>query len=98
MGEASAYAAVLISIEDDVRSLLQTHPEMFTFAKIEDGVVSIRDFQTTGVVAFARGCPFYSMPTGRLDIGGLRVRVNADYKQALASMLSTRSLTSCRYC
>lgn len=80
MGEASAYAAVLRSIENDVRGLIQTHPVMFTFKKIEDGVVSIRDFQTTGVVAFARGCPFYCMPTGRLDIGGLRVRVNPGYK------------------
>jgi len=81
MGEASAYAAVLESIEADIGSLIKTHPVMFTFKKVKEGVVSIRDFQTTGVVAFARGCPFYSMPTGRLDIGGLRVRVNPDYKQ-----------------
>lgn len=81
MGEASAYAAVLDSIEQDIAKLLADRPEMFTFNQIADGLVSIRDFQTTGVVAFARGCPFYSMPTGRLDIGGLRVRVNPDYKQ-----------------
>jgi len=81
MGEASAYAAVLDSIEMDVESLIKTQPDMFAFSKIKDGVVSIRDFQTTGVVAFARGCPFYSMPTGRLDIGGLRVRVNPAYKK-----------------
>jgi cellulose biosynthesis protein BcsQ len=81
MGEASAYAAVLESIEGDVRELLKTNPNMFTFKNTKGGIVSIRDFQTTGVVAFARGCPFYSMPTGRLDVGGLRVRVDPDYKQ-----------------
>jgi hypothetical protein len=34
------------------------NPEIFTFAKTPAGIVNIRDFQTTGVVAFARGCPF----------------------------------------
>ncbi len=81
MGEASAYAAVLDSIENDVCDLLKSNPQMFTFKNIKSGVVSIRDFQTTGVVAFARGCPFFSMPTGRLDVGGLRVKVNPGYKQ-----------------
>ena len=81
MGPASAYAAVLSSIDDDVDVLLQAQPALFTFKKVTDGIVEIRDFQTTGVVAFARGCPFYSMPTGRLDVGGQRVRVNDSYKQ-----------------
>lgn len=80
MGEASAYAAVLASIDNDIRELIESNPTMFTFKSTADGVVSIRDFQTTGVVAFARGCPFYDMPTGRLDIGGLRVRVDPGYK------------------
>lgn len=81
MGEASAYSAVLTSIEQDVQSLLKSNPGMFTFKSLKKGLASIRDFQTTGVVAFARGCPFYSMPTGRLDIGGHRVRVAPEYKQ-----------------
>lgn len=81
MGEASAYAAVLESIDDDIAQLLKSNPNMFSFETKMQGVVSVRDFQTTGVVAFARGCPFYSMPTGRLDIGGLRVRVDPAYKQ-----------------
>lgn len=80
MGPASAYAAVLSSIDDDVDALLKAQPTLFTFKKVSDGMVEIRDFQTTGVVAFARGCPFYSMPTGRLDVGGQRVRVNDSYK------------------
>lgn len=81
MGPASAYSAVLRSIEDDIRDLRTSYPEIFTFERIPDGIVDIRDFQSTGVVAFAKGCPFYLMPTGRLDIGGHRVRVNPDYKQ-----------------
>jgi hypothetical protein len=81
MGEASAYAAVLDSIEKDVSELLRVQESMFTFDRTSSGMVSIRDFQTTGVVAYARGCPFYTMPTGRLDIGGMRVRVEPNYKK-----------------
>ncbi len=81
MGSASGYAAVLLSIEKDVADLLAQHPTLFNFAKSEEGLVDIRDFQTTGVVAFARGCPFYSMETGRLLVGGRRVRVHDAYKK-----------------
>lgn len=81
MGSASAYAAVLRSIDDDVEDLLYDHPEMFTFEKVSSGVVDIRDFQTTGVVAFARGCPFYHQRSGRFDVMGRRVRVDAVYLQ-----------------
>ncbi len=76
MGSASAYAAVLRSVDQDLEALLRVHPEIFTFQTSDQGVVEIRDFQTTGVVAFARGCPFYSVQPGRLDVGGRRVRVN----------------------
>jgi len=54
---------------------------MFTFSKPADGVAEIRDFQTTGVVAFARGCPFYSLNTGRLDVGGRRIQVNESMRK-----------------
>ncbi|GAB2956565.1 AAA family ATPase [Streptomyces heilongjiangensis] len=79
MGSASAYAAVLRSIDDDIETVLEDHPEMFTFDKVENGVVDIRDFQTTGVVAFARGCPFYEQRSGRFDVMGKRVRVDGNY-------------------
>ena len=93
MGPASAYSAVLASIEDDVDKLLQSQPQIFTFKKVKpDGVVDIRDFQTTGVVAFARGCPFYSMQSGRLDIAGRRVYVKEGYRKncvaAIADLVS----------
>ena len=79
MGAASAYAAVLRSIDHDVTSLLKNNPEMFTFTKTADGVVDIRDFQTTGVVAFARGYPLFAQRPGRFDVMGKRVRVDGDY-------------------
>lgn len=81
MGSASAYAAVLRSIEEDVSSLIHSNPNMFTFNQISQGIVEIRDFQTTGVVAFARGCPFYAQPCGKLKIGTQRVQVKDDYRQ-----------------
>jgi cellulose biosynthesis protein BcsQ len=80
MGSASAYSAVLRSIDRDIESLMRSNPDIFTFAKSVDGTVDIRDFQTTGVVAFARGCPFYSLPSGRLYVGGKRVQVKEDYR------------------
>ena len=72
---------MLKSIEQDIEALVEVHPNLFTFNSLAEGVVDIRDFQTTGVVAFAKGCPFYSMPTGKLYVGGRRVQVNATNKE-----------------
>jgi cellulose biosynthesis protein BcsQ len=80
MGPASAYGAVLRSIDHDVEALLKAHADKFTFSDITEGVVDIRDFQTTGVVAFARGCPFYRLQSGRLDVMGQRIQVNEPYR------------------
>lgn len=81
MGPSSAYAAVLRSIDQDVRGLLKSHGDIFTFSAQQHGTVDIRDFQTTGVVAFARGCPFYALNSGRLEVMGQRIQVNEDYRQ-----------------
>lgn len=51
MGPASAYYAVLQEIDKDVSQLLKSNPAYFTFNKIKDGAVEVRDFQTAGVVA-----------------------------------------------
>lgn len=80
MGPSSAYAAVLRSIDQDLARLMESNEEIFSFSKIRDGVVNIRDFQTTGVVAFARGCPFYKLSSGRLEVAGQRIQVNEDYR------------------
>ena len=81
MGAASAYAAVLVSINRDVKALMLSNPAMFTFVEIEKGIVEIRDFQTAGVVAQARGCPLYEQKPGKLDIMGHRIQVKAEYLQ-----------------
>jgi hypothetical protein len=79
MGPASAYAAVLRSIRNDVKGLLASHPDKFSFDKLDDGFVDVRDFQTTGVVVYARGCPFYELEPGRLTVMGQRIQVNRPY-------------------
>lgn len=79
MGAASAYAAVLHEIEMDVEKLIKSNPEIFSFDKIAKGFVEIRDFQTTGVVAFAKGLPFSHVQTGKQTINGHRVQVKDEY-------------------
>lgn len=81
MGPASAYYAVLQAIDDDVRKLLAKNSDYFTFSNIKDAAVDIRDFQTTGVVAFARGCPFSKLEAGKQNIGGHRVQVKEEYRR-----------------
>lgn len=80
MGSASAYAAVLHAIETDVASMQAANPDYFTFDDVEDGIVDIRDFQTAGVVAFAKGLPFSKLRSGKQNVGGWRVEVNAPYR------------------
>ncbi len=79
MGAASAYAAVLSAIERDVRQLLRSNPEMFRFSDIQDGFVDIRDFGTTGVVAYAKGFPFSIVQVGKQTVNGHRVQVKKEY-------------------
>lgn len=76
---ASGYAAVLKTIDADVKTLMSGHPDMFSASKAADVMVEIRDFQTAGVVAFARGCPFYAQKPGRMDVVGKRVQVKGEY-------------------
>lgn len=89
MGSASAYAAVLSGIDEDLTALIKSFPQYFTFSDPLGGIVEVRDFGTTGVVAFARGCPFSTMQTGKLDISGHRVQVKPEYRdQALDAINS----------
>jgi cellulose biosynthesis protein BcsQ len=89
MGPASAYRAVLQSIDQLVTDLLGSNPEIFAFQNIEHGRAEVRDFQTTGVVAFARGCPFYAMQSGRMVVSGRRIQVNAPYLQDCRAAIDT---------
>lgn len=79
MGPASAYASVLTSIDTSIATILSEQADIFTFDKIEDGIVNIRDFQTTGVVAFAEASPFSILSVGRHDIYGNDTQVRQDY-------------------
>ncbi len=77
---ASAYAAVLGEIDKDIGSLIESNPNYFTFNTPGSGTVEIRDFQTTGVVAFAKGAPISRLQAGKQTIGGRRVQVKEDYR------------------
>ncbi|EKK5270583.1 ParA family protein [Cronobacter dublinensis] len=81
MGDASAYAAVLHAIKKDVSDLLVSHPHLFSFTQADDGFSSVRDFQTTGVIAHAKGQPFSRVRAGKQSINGHRVQVKDDYLQ-----------------
>ncbi|MEL4379146.1 ParA family protein [Shewanella algae] len=80
MGPASAYSAVLATIDSQVEALLVSNPEYFAFNNVEDGVSEMRDFGTTGVVAFARGMSFIDLTAGRHNISGRRVQVKEEYR------------------
>ena len=91
MGEAAGYAGVLRSIEDDIEQLISSYPDIFEFTSIADGMVSVRDFGTTGVVASARGCPIGRLTPGKKDIRGRRVTINdeqlSNAKDAVAKLV-----------
>lgn len=89
MGPASAYSAVLTAIDHDINALLLTHPHLFTFNNIAAGTAEIRDFQTTGVVAFAKGLPFSQLRAGKQAINGHRVQVKEDYRRQVINSLNT---------
>ena len=79
MGPASAYAAVLAAIDKDIKAVLKTNPQIFSFTKSSNGFIEIRDFQTTGVVAHAKGEPFSVVKVGKQSINGHRSQVKKEY-------------------
>lgn len=79
MGPASAYHSVLSSINSDIQTVLQSNPNIFTFNQLNDGIVEIRDFQTTGVVSFAKATPFSRLTIGRHNIFNKETQIRQDY-------------------
>lgn len=81
MGAASAYNAVLQTIDTVIINLLNDPEakEVFFFDNKDDLVTEVRDFQTTGVVSSARGCPMFALTSRRYSIQGKRINVRADY-------------------
>jgi len=75
---AKSYTAVLSGIAYDLDAMVKDNAEYFTFSSVENGIEEVKDFQTAGVVAFARGTPFVSMQSGSLSVAGQRVKVDKD--------------------
>ncbi|MEQ1969341.1 AAA family ATPase [Xenorhabdus nematophila] len=88
MGDASAYQAVLTGINDDLNTAIKDHKKYFSFNKSKDGIISVRDFQTTGVVAFARGCPFSEMKPGKLLVNGKSIQVSKKHLDKVRNAIS----------
>jgi cellulose biosynthesis protein BcsQ len=88
MGPASAYSSVLESIDNMLKDLLNSHPSIFTFQALVNGFAEVRDFQTTGVVAFAEGAPFGRLRSGYHTIQGKSVQVNQEMIQNCADAIS----------
>ncbi len=93
MGTSSAYNAVLVGINSDLEELIKQYPQYFTFNTPESGTVDVRDFGTTGVVAFARGCPFYDMPIGKLSLSGQRVQVKREARKEMMDAIERVVIT-----
>lgn len=84
---AKGYAAVLEGIDSDLGEVIKSHPKYITFDDVKNGVAEVRDFQTAGVVAFARGTPFTSMKSGTLSVAGRRVVVNKERLELCTSAI-----------
>lgn len=83
MVTASAYSAVLKTIDERVGNLIKLHPEYFNFKTTKKGMVEMRDFQTAGVVSFANGQSFYDLIAGRHRISNRVVQVKEEYRQKI---------------
>lgn len=79
MGAASAYAAVLTSIDQQVNELMRIKKNLFAFKSPTEVVCEMRDFGTTGVVAHAKGCSFKTLVPKKHSIGSQRITVKCDY-------------------
>lgn len=81
MGAASAYGAVLKTIDDVIDNLMDDKESKTIFSMDNRSVLvkEVRDFQTTGVVSTARGCPFFALTNRSYVIQKKRVVIRADY-------------------
>lgn len=91
MGAASAYATVLQEIVKELETILNTNPKIFDFSSKEEGIIDVRDFQTTRVVSVARGCPFQKMNSGRVNIIDKRVIIREEYKTNCINRVRTEA-------
>lgn len=80
MGPASGYRAVLQSIDRIIAQVQATNPAFFTTQNV---IVEVRDFQTTGVIAFAEAKSFNKLLGEPLvhSINGNTTTLNRGYIQ-----------------
>ena len=71
----------LMAINNDIKAIIEKNPEIFSFKNLKDGIVDIRDFQTTGVVAFAGGKPFSKVKVGKHSILKNDTQIKDEYLQ-----------------
>lgn len=87
MGAASAYRTVLNEINNEVRRLAKQNPQFFEGGSDFDNFIDIRDFGTTGVVAFAEGKPFYIISSGRHQVAGSQTTLTMEYINKCISII-----------
>jgi hypothetical protein len=80
MGPASAYGAVLRSIDEDVASLLQAHPRSSRSTKSKKASSTFATFRPLASSPSPAAAPFYRLHSGRLDVMGQRIQVNEPYR------------------
>ena len=88
MGAASAYYAVLKTINRIVDEL-SNQEDLFTKKDHDALFVDVRDFQTTGVVSFARGCPFFELQSRNYSIQGKRIQIKDEYRENCISAIKS---------
>lgn len=77
------------AIERDVDKLLSSNPDIFSFQTTKSGFTEVRDFQTTGVIAFAKGLPFSQVKPGKQALtthSTHRVQVKRQYLENASAM------------
>ena len=91
MGTAAAYKGVLSSIDNEIHNMMEQCPEYFSST---DVIMEVRDFQTSGVAAFAEAKSFSQLVNDRRirNIGGQYVQL--DINQIRNNLDSISSIVS----
>ena len=80
MGTAAAYKGVLSSIDNEINNMMTKYPHYFTSS---DVIMEVRDFQTSGVAAFAEAKSFSQLESDKRtrNIGGQTVQLDVNQIQ-----------------
>ena len=80
MGTAAAYRGVLSSIDNEINNMMTKYPQYFTSHNV---IMEVRDFQTSGVAAFAEAKSFSQLENDKRtrNIGGENVQLDVNQIQ-----------------